>query len=153
MKQATTTGSGKYEALLERCKSLAPVPTAVAHPCEASALTGAVEAAQKKLIVPILVGPAAKIAETAKAGRTYYHSQIITLASSGIKDVNDLKGRNFAFVDPASTSGYAFPLAGLLKVVRGQVEVVEDAGHRLHSLLCSSRAECRRCERRRQLGS
>jgi phosphotransacetylase len=39
----------------------------VAHPCEASALTGAVEAAQKKLIVPILVGPAAKIAETAKA--------------------------------------------------------------------------------------
>ena len=55
------------------------------------------------------------IAETAKAGRTYYHSQIIALKSAGIKDLNDLKGRNFAFVDPASTSGYAFPLAGLLK--------------------------------------
>ena len=55
------------------------------------------------------------IAETAKAGRTYYHSQIITLKTSGIKDLDDLKGRNFAFVDPASTSGYAFPLAGLLK--------------------------------------
>jgi phosphonate transport system substrate-binding protein len=55
------------------------------------------------------------IAETAKAGRTYYHSQIITLKSSGIKTLDDLKGRNFAFVDPASTSGYAFPLAGLLK--------------------------------------
>ena len=67
MKQATTTGTGKYEALLERCRSLAPVPTAVAHPCEASALAGAVEAGQKKLIVPILVGPAAKIAEVAKA--------------------------------------------------------------------------------------
>src|SRR5262245_17256085 len=67
MKQATTTGTGKYEILLERCRSLAPVPTAVAHPCEASALAGAVEAGQKKLIVPILVGPAAKIAETAKA--------------------------------------------------------------------------------------
>jgi phosphotransacetylase len=67
MTQATTTGTGKYEALLERCRSLAPVPTAVAHPCEASALAGAVEAAQKKLIVPILVGPASKIAETAKA--------------------------------------------------------------------------------------
>jgi len=61
------TGTGKYEALLERCRNLAPVPTAVAHPCESSALTGAVEAAQKKLIVPILVGPADKIAETAKA--------------------------------------------------------------------------------------
>jgi phosphotransacetylase len=67
MKQATTTGSGKYEALLERCRSLQPVPTAVAYPCEASALTGAVEAAQNKLVVPILVGPAGKIAEIARA--------------------------------------------------------------------------------------
>lgn len=55
------------------------------------------------------------IAETQKAGRTYYHSQIFTLKSSGIKTLDDLKGKNFAFVDPASTSGYAFPLAGLLK--------------------------------------
>ncbi len=55
------------------------------------------------------------IAETAKAGRTYYHSKIIALKSSGIKTLADLKGKNFAFVDPASTSGYAFPLAGLLK--------------------------------------
>jgi phosphotransacetylase len=46
-----------------------PVPTAVAHPCEASALTAAFEAAEKKLIRPILVGPAAKIAETAKAAK------------------------------------------------------------------------------------
>ena len=28
---------------------------------------------------------------------------------SGIKTVNDLKGKNFAFVDPASTSGHVFP--------------------------------------------
>jgi phosphotransacetylase len=61
------TGSGKYEALLERCKRLDPVPTAVAHPCEASALVGAIEAGQKRLITPILVGPSAKIAEVAKA--------------------------------------------------------------------------------------
>jgi len=59
------TGSGKYERLLARCESLAPVPTAVAHPCEATALAGAVEAANQRLIVPLLVGPAAKIAETA----------------------------------------------------------------------------------------
>jgi phosphate acetyltransferase len=67
MKQATATGTGKYERLLERCLSLAPVPTAVAYPCEATALSGAVEAAQKKLITPILVGPADKIAATAKS--------------------------------------------------------------------------------------
>jgi len=58
-------GTGKYERLLARCEFLAPVPTAVAHPCEASALEGAVEAAQKGLITPLLVGPANKIAETA----------------------------------------------------------------------------------------
>ena len=40
-----TTGSGKYEQLLARCKSLKPVPTAVAHPCEVTALSAAVEAA------------------------------------------------------------------------------------------------------------
>jgi phosphotransacetylase len=63
------TGTGKYEALLERCKRLDPVPTAVAHPCEASALAGAVEAGAQGLITPILVGPAAKIAEIAKANK------------------------------------------------------------------------------------
>jgi phosphotransacetylase len=63
---ATSTGTGKYEQLLERCLTLAPVPTAVAHPCETTALTGALEAAQKKLIAPILVGPADKIAAIAK---------------------------------------------------------------------------------------
>ncbi|HEY3039161.1 MAG TPA: bifunctional enoyl-CoA hydratase/phosphate acetyltransferase [Pyrinomonadaceae bacterium] len=64
---ATSTGTGKYELLLERCLTLEAVPTAVAHPCEATALAGAVEAAQKKLIVPILVGPADKIAATAES--------------------------------------------------------------------------------------
>jgi phosphate acetyltransferase len=59
------TGTGKYERLLARCEGLAPIPTAVAHPCEASALSGAVEAATRGLIVPLLVGPAAKIRETA----------------------------------------------------------------------------------------
>src|SRR5688572_16003127 len=59
-------GTGKYEKLLERCKGLAPVPTAVAHPCEETALSGAVEAAQAGLITPILVGPRKKIEEIAK---------------------------------------------------------------------------------------
>jgi phosphate acetyltransferase len=60
------TGTGKYEQLLARCRSLAPVPTAVAHPCEESALAGAIEAGAKGLITPILVGPAARIQEIAR---------------------------------------------------------------------------------------
>ena len=63
---ADTTGTGKYEALLERCRSLEPVPTAVAHPCEETALAGALEAGANRLITPILVGPAAKIRDVAK---------------------------------------------------------------------------------------
>ena len=61
------TGTGKYEKLLERCKTLAAIPTAVAHPCEESALTGAVEAAEAGLIEPILVGPTSEIQQTAKS--------------------------------------------------------------------------------------
>ena len=61
------TGTGKYEQLLIKCKSLKPIPTAVAHPCEISALSGAVEAAGQGLIVPILVGPREKIEATAKS--------------------------------------------------------------------------------------
>ena len=61
------TGTGKYEQLLVRCQKLEPIPTAVAHPCETTALSGAVEAAEHGLIVPILVGPRAKIESTAKS--------------------------------------------------------------------------------------
>src|SRR6185503_14462208 len=63
------TGTGKYERLLERCRHLEPVPTAVAYPCEASALEGALEAGRMRLIEPILVGPRAEIeAVAARSG-------------------------------------------------------------------------------------
>jgi phosphotransacetylase len=61
------TGTGKYEQMLTKCKNLKPVPTAVAHPCEESALSGAVEAGNLGLIVPILIGPRDKIEATAKS--------------------------------------------------------------------------------------
>ena len=77
------TGTGKYEALLERCKSLEPVPTAVAHPCEETALAGALEAADKHLITPILVGPASKIQEVAKkAGLNVGKARVVDVPHS-----------------------------------------------------------------------
>ena len=83
MKQGIARGTGKYERLLERCRSLEPVPTAVAYPCEATALSGAVEAAQKKLITPILVGPADKIAGIAKsAGIDLGNLEIVDVPNS-----------------------------------------------------------------------
>src|SRR3954454_16653755 len=62
---SAATGTGKYEQLLERCRTLEPISTAVAHPCEQTALEGAMDAARKGLIRPILVGPEAKIREIA----------------------------------------------------------------------------------------
>jgi phosphate acetyltransferase len=63
---AQETGTGKYEQLVARCKSLAPVSTAVVHPCERSALAGAAEAAAAGLITPIYVGPEARITGIAR---------------------------------------------------------------------------------------
>ena len=56
----------KYETLIARCKALAPVACAVAHPCDESSLRGAVEAGQMGLLKPILVGPKARIEALAK---------------------------------------------------------------------------------------
>ncbi|HEY8244328.1 MAG TPA: phosphate acetyltransferase [Casimicrobiaceae bacterium] len=57
----------KYDRLIERAKSAQPVPTAVAHPCDESSLSGAIDAAKLGLIKPILVGPVAKINAVASA--------------------------------------------------------------------------------------
>ena len=57
----------KYQILVETAKTLPPVTTAVAHPCDASSLSAAIDAAQLGLIVPILVGPQAKVAAAAEA--------------------------------------------------------------------------------------
>jgi phosphotransacetylase/acyl dehydratase len=59
----------KYERLIARAQEDRPVPTAVAHPCDEVSVKGAADAADLGLIVPILVGPEAKIrAAAAKAG-------------------------------------------------------------------------------------
>ena len=57
----------KYDALIESCRALTPVATAVAHPCDESSLAGALQAAQAKIIKPILVGPEERIRALAAA--------------------------------------------------------------------------------------
>jgi phosphate acetyltransferase len=56
----------KYQRLIDYCRTVPPLPTAVAHPCDESSLAGAVEAAQMGLIAPILCGPAARIRSVAQ---------------------------------------------------------------------------------------
>jgi len=58
----------RYQRLIEMTRGLAPIRTAVVHPVDDVSLIGAIEAARANLIVPILVGPEAKIrAAAAKA--------------------------------------------------------------------------------------
>jgi phosphate acetyltransferase len=57
-------GFGK---LMRRCDQLPPVTCAIVHPCDSASLAGAIEAARANLIVPVLIGPEAKIRSVARA--------------------------------------------------------------------------------------
>src|SRR6266851_5545410 len=51
-----------------------------------------------------------------RQGSKTYRSQVIVRADSGITTIEQLRGKKFAFVDPASASGFLFPnalLAGM----------------------------------------
>ncbi|MCX5833459.1 MAG: bifunctional enoyl-CoA hydratase/phosphate acetyltransferase, partial [Deltaproteobacteria bacterium] len=47
--------------LIKGCQECEPVTCAVVHPCDSDSLTGAIEAARRGFIIPVLVGPEAKI--------------------------------------------------------------------------------------------
>jgi len=56
-----------FARLLHDCAPLEAVTCAVAHPCDRDSLLGALEAARRGLIVPLLVGPPARIHAVAEA--------------------------------------------------------------------------------------
>jgi len=55
-----------YRRLIDATRGRTPIRTAVVHPVDALSLLGAIDAARAHLIVPILVGPAAKIRAAAQ---------------------------------------------------------------------------------------
>ncbi len=69
----------QVERLLGACRTLPPMPTAVVVPEEENALLGALAGARENLIVPILIGDAAKI-------RALAASHDINLAGIAIED-------------------------------------------------------------------
>ncbi len=56
----------KYDHLIARAKAVAAAKIVVAHPCDETSLRGVTEAAEAGIIVPILVGPAARINAVAR---------------------------------------------------------------------------------------
>jgi phosphotransacetylase/acyl dehydratase len=73
----------KYDRLIARAKEVGAIPTVVAHPCDESSLQGAFEAADAGIIVPILVGPEAKMRAAAdKAGLDLRRFELVTTEHS-----------------------------------------------------------------------
>ena len=81
-------------ALMERAAADAPVLTAVVYPVDAISLLAAVEAARAGFIVPVLIGPAARIAAVAAA-------EAVDISSYRLVDAPD----------PASAAAQAVALA------------------------------------------
>jgi phosphotransacetylase/acyl dehydratase len=86
-----------FAELIKGCQGCEPVTCAIAHPCDRDSLMGAIEAARRGFIIPVLVGPEDKIraaAEEAQIDLSTYrivsteHShasaaKAVALASSG----------------------------------------------------------------------
>jgi len=55
----------KYDRLIAEAKKVPAARTIVVHPCDETSLRGAIDAAEAGLIIPLLVGPVAKIKNVA----------------------------------------------------------------------------------------
>ncbi|WP_411034862.1 bifunctional enoyl-CoA hydratase/phosphate acetyltransferase [Shinella sp. BYT-45] len=58
--------SRQTDVILDLCRTLPPTRTAIVHPVKPNVIEAAEEAARERLIVPVLVGPAARITAAAK---------------------------------------------------------------------------------------
>ena len=90
---------GKYDRLLARAKKVPPAATLVVHPCDESSLRGAIEAADAGIIIPTLVGPAARIRAVAREHHFDIDrfeivdaSQSDTAATKAVQLVHEAKG-------------------------------------------------------------
>jgi phosphate acetyltransferase len=94
-----TRSHSKYDRLIAATKAVPPVPTVVVHPCDETSLRGAVDSAEAGIIQPLLVGPEAKIRNTAnKHGLDISGFEIIdtphseAAAAKGVELIHAAKG-------------------------------------------------------------
>jgi phosphate acetyltransferase len=59
----------RFHAIMQRCKGLEPLCTAIVHPVQADALQAANDAVKAGLIIPVLIGPIGRIKATAKGAK------------------------------------------------------------------------------------
>lgn len=93
----------------------------------ASDYTGVIEAMRAGKVDLVYYGPLSYVLANEKANAeafakeyikgsgSMYEAYIITHPDNGINKIADLKGKTFAFVDPASTGGYIIPRLAMVK--------------------------------------
>jgi len=59
----------RYHSVMNRCAALPPLVTAVVHPVDEFIITSVAHAALENLIIPVLVGPVARIMDAAAKAR------------------------------------------------------------------------------------
>ena len=114
------------------------------HPFVATDYTGVVEALRTNKLDIAFLTPASYVLAKGEAnvkvilkshrrGKAYYYSVIITHADSGIRTLEDLRNKTFAFGDPVSTSGHIFPRKMLaeknINPVKDFKKVIYSGGH------------------------
>ena len=108
-----TTGTS-YGAVIEAMRAKR-VDAMVVGPF--SYLLAVQEAGAEALAVRLGCGPKDKepVCKVNPTAQPYYQSVVFTKKGNGITKLEDLKGKGFAFVDPASTSGHLAPKTILIK--------------------------------------
>ena len=92
----------------------------------ASDYAGVIEALRSRRVDLAFVHPVGYVLARREAGceilvrdvwenRTAYKASFYVREASGIKRLEELRGRTVAFVDPASSSGYIYPMVLLMK--------------------------------------
>jgi phosphonate transport system substrate-binding protein len=114
------------------------------QPFVATDYTGVVEALRANKLDIAFLTPASYVLakneanvkvvlKSERKGNPYYYAAIITRADSGIKRLEDLRGKTFAFGDPLSTSANVFPRKMFHQVgidpVRDFKQVLYSGGH------------------------
>ncbi len=59
------------------------------------------------------IGVGALVRPEARNGSSLYHGIVFVRKDSGIRNVSDMRGKRFAFVDPVTTAGFLLPLVYL----------------------------------------
>jgi phosphotransacetylase len=118
------------QRLVAAVKALPPTPTAAAHACDESSLAGALDAGERRAIVPILVRPRQKIMAAAAAAK-------LDLAPYEIVDAEQRRLATAQWVSLIRGGRAAMPMKGSLGTAELLGAVVKRLGARAPITLTS----------------